>query len=48
MRSVIPQVVDSGDAFKPRNLSSGFGVLDNQRRRIANAIEQAMAPLIKR
>src|SRR5437773_1276003 len=48
VRSVIPQVVDSGDALKPRNLFSGLCVQDNQRRRIPNAVEQPMMVLIKR
>src|SRR5262245_25352611 len=48
VRSVIPKVVDSGDALKPRNLFTRLCVQDNQRGRVTNAVEKSMMILIER
>src|SRR5690349_12503059 len=48
MRAVIPQVVDSSDALEPGNLFSRIRVEDNQRRGVANPVEEPMMILIER
>src|SRR5437667_5342592 len=48
VRSVIPQVIDSGDALHLGNLLSRLCVEDNQLRRVTNAIEKSMMALIER
>src|SRR5438477_101606 len=48
VRSVIPKVIDSGDALDLGNLLSRLCVEDNQLRRVTNAVEKSMMALIER